>query len=174
MMWSRAARAEPTPACGDDGEPTPRQTAGPYYKPASPERRDLRAADTRGEPITLAGQVLNTQCQLLAGVIVEIWHADANGEYDNTGFRLRGWQRTDASGCWQFDTIVTRDYSNRTAHYHFRVQPNAGRALVTQLYFPGHARNTRDNIFDPRLVMRLSQTGTLRNGRYDFILPATA
>jgi protocatechuate 3,4-dioxygenase beta subunit len=173
-MWSRSARAQPTPACGDDDEPTPRQTAGPYYKPASPERRNLRAADIRGEPITLAGRVLNTQCQPLAGVIVEIWHADAEGEYDNTGFRLRGWQRTDAGGRWHFDTIVTRDYSNRTAHYHFRVQPNAGRALVTQLYFPDHARNSRDYIFDPRLVMRLSRTGNLRNGSYDFVFPSNA
>lgn len=31
------ARAAPTPACGDDGKPTPRQMEGPFYTPGTPK-----------------------------------------------------------------------------------------------------------------------------------------
>ena len=37
---------EPTPECSD-GNPTPRQTEGPFFRPDSPLRRDL-AADAPG------------------------------------------------------------------------------------------------------------------------------
>jgi len=168
-LLAQAATAEPTPACGNDAA-TPKQTAGPYYKPASPQRHDLRSGITGGEPIDLAGHVLDTRCRPMAGVIVEIWHADNAGNYDNSGFQLRGWQRTDASGRWAFETLIPRFYSLRTAHYHFRLQPPDGRALVTQLYFPDHPRNKGDRIYDPRLVMRLERTGRSQVGRFDFVL----
>ena len=168
-LLAQAATVEPTPACGHDG-PTPRQTAGPYYKPASPQRRDLRGAVTRGEPIDLAGHVVDTYCRPLADVIVEIWHADQAGNYDNRGFQLRAWQRSDAAGRWAFDTIIPQFYSVRTAHYHFRLQRPDGRALVTQLYFPDHPRNKADRIFDPRLTMRMGKAGERRTGSFDFAL----
>ena len=170
-LFAQTASLQPTPSCGDD-EPTLAQTAGPYYKSSAPSRRDLRADLPRGEAIALAGFVLDTQCQPLADVRVEIWHADDAGRYDNEGFRLRAQQRTDAAGRWAFDTIVPRFYSVRTAHYHFRVQRDRGRALVTQLYFPDHPRNARDSIFDARLLMTMSRQGTLQVGRFDFVLPA--
>lgn len=164
-----AAGLQPTPSCGS-GEPTPRQTAGPYYKPSSPQRRDLRKGISRGEPIDLSGHVLDNRCRPVGDAIVEIWHADDGGRYDNSGFRLRGWQRTDSSGRWAFDTIVPRFYSVRTAHFHFRVQRADGRPLVTQLYFPDHPRNSQDGIFDPRLLMTMAQAGKTRTGQFDFVL----
>jgi protocatechuate 3,4-dioxygenase beta subunit len=51
------------------------------------------------------------------------------------------------------------------------VQPNGGRALITQLYFPGHPRNAGDGIFDSRLLMSVTQAGSARTGRFDFVLP---
>ena len=33
----------PTPSCRDGDEPTVRETEGPFFKPRSPERSDLRA-----------------------------------------------------------------------------------------------------------------------------------
>jgi len=158
-----------TPACGDD-KPTPSQTAGPFYKPSSPQKRDLRSEMSRGKPIDLVGFVVDTRCRPLSDVLVEIWHADEAGQYDNSGFLLRGHQRTDAQGRWAFQTIVTKHYSNRTAHYHFRVQKPGARALVTQLYFPDHPRNAGDGIFNPRLLMRMSRQATADMGRYDFVI----
>jgi protocatechuate 3,4-dioxygenase beta subunit len=170
-LLAQAPALEPTPACGDD-TPTLSQTAGPYYKPASPQRRDLRSEFGRGKPIDLAGFVVDTHCRPLSDVLVEIWHADDSGTYDNAGFRLRGQQRTDAQGRWAFETIVTQHYSVRTAHYHFRVQRPGGRALITQLYFPDHPRNAGDGIFDSRLLMRMSQQVQRPHGRFDFVLAA--
>ena len=114
--------------------------------------------------------MVDTQCRPLSDVLVEIWHADEAGNYDNSGFLLRGHQRTDTQGRWAFQTIVTKHYSNRTAHYHFRVQRPGGRALVTQLYFPDHPRNVGDRIFDPRLLMRLSRNAEADMGRFDFVI----
>jgi len=160
-----------TPACGDD-ERTPSTTAGPFYKPSSPQRRDLRTEIGRGKPVDLVGFVLDTDCRPLSDVLVEIWHADDAGNYDSSGFLLRGHQRTDAQGRWAFQTIATKHYSNRTAHYHFRVQRSGGQALVTQLFLPGHPRNKGDGIFDPRLLLRMNRQASGDLGRFDFVLPA--
>ncbi len=161
-----------TPACGEGPEAlTPLQTAGPYYKSASPERQNLRSEWGPVEAFDLQGQVLDTQCRPLSDVIVEIWHADDRGQYDNRGFLLRGQQRTDARGRWAFQTIRTNHYAQRTAHYHFRVQRPHERALVTQLYFPDHPRNPGDHIFDPRLLMKIERRDKVLTGQFDFVLP---
>lgn len=160
----------PTPQCAEPGEATPAQIAGPYYRPDSPLRRDLRASAGEGEPMDLAGHVLDTRCRPLSGAVVELWHADPDGRYDNRGFRLRGHQVTDAAGRWAFDTLLTREYPRRTAHYHFRLHYPGARVLVTQLYFPDHPRNARDRMFDPRLVMRMSGPAAHRSGQFDFVL----
>ena len=168
-LLAQALQLPLTPACGDD-KPTPSQTAGPYYRPSSPQRRDLRTEFGHGNPMDLAGFVVDTQCRPLSNVMVEIWHADDAGRYDNSGFRLRGHQLTDAQGRWAFETILTQHYSVRTAHYHFRVQRPEGRALITQLYFPDHPRNAGDSIFDPRLLMKVSRQGERQMGRFDFVV----
>ena len=36
--WAQAA---PTPECGDDDDPTPRQMEGPFFKPRTPQRISL-------------------------------------------------------------------------------------------------------------------------------------
>lgn len=159
----------PTPACDDDAEPTRRSTAGPFYKPDVPQRRDL-SGDGAGETLQLAGFVLDRQCRPLAGRIVEIWHCDGDGRYDNAGFRFRGWQRTDEAGRWWFSTIVPALYPGRTRHYHVKVGRGDDSLLTTQLYFPGEAKNAGDWLYDPRLELTLNDSRSGRLGRYDFIV----
>ncbi len=159
-----------TPSCGEPPKPTASQTAGPFYTPKAPLKHDLAADVGSGKPITLAGFVVDRDCKPISGAMVEIWHADEKGEYDNDGFRLRGHQLTDQAGRWGFTTIVTPNYSFRTAHYHFRVRRPGGRVLTTQLYFPDHPRNRNDSLFDPRLVMRMSRDGERQVGRFDFVV----
>ena len=77
----------PTPACHDGDEPTIRQGEGPFFKPKSPERSDLREPGAGGRPFELSGFVLTRRCRPLGGAVVDLWHADDKGEYDNTGFR---------------------------------------------------------------------------------------
>jgi len=159
----------PTPAC-DGSETTPRQTAGPFFKPASPERQSLIETGIDGERIVIEGVVLSTRCEPLANALIDLWHADADGQYDNRGFRLRGHQYTDATGRYSFETIVPGNYGPRTRHYHIKVQAPNQPVLTTQLYFPDEDRNATDFLFRPELLMVLSPGEQSKRGRFDFVL----
>jgi len=50
--------------------------------------------------------VFTTEYKPVAGVILDFWQADAEGQYDNTGYILRGHDFTDAAGRYQLDTIM--------------------------------------------------------------------
>jgi protocatechuate 3,4-dioxygenase beta subunit len=169
-----AARAQPelvpTPACGDHDEPTIRQTEGPFFKPRSPERSDLRLPGLKGQPFELQGLVLTRSCRPVERILVDLWHADDAGDYDNTGFRLRGHQFTDAQGRYRFLTIVPGVYTGRTRHFHVKVQPPGGRVLTTQLYFPDEPKNHSDGLFRRELSMKVAKLGDGPVGRFDFVL----
>jgi protocatechuate 3,4-dioxygenase beta subunit len=167
--WAQAT-LPPTPACDDGDAPTARQTEGPFFKPRSPERSDLREAGMKGQQIELTGFVLTRGCRPVERALVDIWHADAGGEYDNTGFRLRGHQFTDAEGRYKFLTVVPASYEGRTRHYHVKVQPPGGRVLTTQLYFPGEAMNRTDRLFRRELLMKVAKAQGSLAGRFDFVL----
>lgn len=160
----------PTPACSDGAERTAAQTEGPYFSPGSPMRHDLAADVAAGDRITIAGFVLDTACRPQPGALVELWHADAAGAYDNAGYRLRGHQFTDAEGRWWFDTIVPARYPGRTRHFHVKVQRRGGPVLTTQLYFAHEPGNARDRLFDARLLLAESGAAGARLGRYDFVV----
>lgn len=170
LAWAQAPSLPRTPACGDGDERTVAQTEGPFFKPNAPLRHDLAADAPAGERITIAGFVLDPSCRPVPGALVQIWHADEEGAYDNAGYRLRGYHHADENGRWWFSTIVPAIYVGRTRHYHFKVQRPGGRVLTTQLYFPNEPRNFRDRLFDPRLVMRIDAAADGRFGRYDFVV----
>ena len=167
--WAQSGLA-PTPACHDGDEPTPRQTEGPFFKPRSPERAELIEPGMKGRPIELTGFVLDPACKPMAHALLDLWQADDAGDYDNTGFRLRGHQYTDAQGRYRFRTIVPAVYPGRTRHFHLKVQPAGGRLLTTQLYFPDEPANRRDGLFRKELLMRTAQAGDGVDARFDFVL----
>ena len=143
-----------TPACNDDDDdPTLAQTEGPYFTPNSPERTSLLEAGMVGRPLTITGFVLTTDCQPIAGALIDFWQADDAGAYDNVGYRLRGHQFTDENGAYALETIVPGLYPGRTRHLHVKVQAPGGRVLTTQQYFPNEPRNARDGIYRPELEM---------------------
>ena len=147
-------------------------TAGPFYTPETPQRDSLREPDTTGETLVFQGLVLAHDCRPLAGAVIDIWHCDERGRYDNRGFRYRGHQFTDAAGAFRFGTIRPVHYSARTPHIHVRVQGEVTRLLTTQVYFPDmQEENARDRIFREDLVMRLDRAGGGWRGRFDFVLP---
>lgn len=160
----------PTPECRDGDAVTQRQTEGPFFKPSSPERADLIEPGIKGQPIELIGFVLTRSCKPVPGALVDLWHADDAGEYDNTGFRLRGHQFADAEGRFRFRTIVPAFYPGRTRHFHVKVQPKGGRILTTQLYFPGEAGNRTDGLFRRELLIRTAKNQGSIAGRFDFVL----
>ncbi|MFY9687983.1 MAG: intradiol ring-cleavage dioxygenase [Pseudolabrys sp.] len=160
----------PTPACHDGDEPTIRQTEGPFFKPRSPERSDLREPGAGGRPFELSGFVLTRRCRPLGDAVVDLWHVDDRGEYDNTGFRYRGHVTTGSDGAFRFRTIAPAVYSGRTRHYHVKVQAPGSRLLTTQLYFPNEPANQRDGLFQRALLMRVANAGDGAAGRFDFVL----
>ena len=165
-----AENATPTPQCHDNHETTIRQTEGPYLKPSSPERADLVEPDTTGRLVEIDGQVTTRSCRPVARALVDLWHADENGEYDNSGFRYRGHLFTDAEGRYRFRTILPALYPGRTRHYHVKVQAPEQALLTTQLYFPDEPANRRDVLFSRDLVMRVAEAPEGLKARFDFVL----
>ena len=168
---AEAGILEATPACDDgDEDPTDAQTEGPYYTPDTPRRSNLVTAGVRGIPLLVTGDVVDTQCRPVRGALLDFWQADAAGQYDNQGFRLRGHQFADQSGRFALRTIVPGLYPGRTRHIHVKVQRPHGRILTTQLYFPGEQRNRTDGIFDSSLLMDVRRSGNGRRARFRFVL----
>jgi protocatechuate 3,4-dioxygenase beta subunit len=165
--------AEPlaaTPQCHDGDAPTVRQTEGPYFKPSSPQRADLVEPNSKGRLVELGGQVLTRSCRPVAAALVDLWHADERGDYDNAGFRYRGHLLTDGEGRYRFRTILPALYTGRTRHYHVKVQAPQQRVLTTQLYFPDEPTNRRDGLFRRELVMHVAEAGDGLAARFDFIV----
>jgi protocatechuate 3,4-dioxygenase beta subunit len=161
---------ELTPACAESDDITPPQTAGPFYKPRSPERKSLLEPGIQGTRIVLEGNVRSTKCKPIQRALIDFWQADGNGAYDNTGFRLRGHQFADSAGKYHLETVVPGVYPGRTRHFHVRVQAPNRPALTTQLYFPGEPENKRDSIFNPKLVMALRGSAGAQAAHFDFVL----
>jgi protocatechuate 3,4-dioxygenase beta subunit len=159
-----------TPECRDSDEVTLRQTEGPYFKPSSPQRVELIEVGMAGQPIELVGFVLSRACKPLPGALLDFWQADDKGQYDNSGFRLRGHQFSDAEGRYRLRSIVPGAYVGRTRHIHVKVQPSGGRLLTTQLYFPGEPKNRSDGLFRRELLLRTTKNAGLLAGRFDFVL----
>lgn len=174
-----AAAAAPlplTPACDDgDHEPTAANTEGPFYTPDTPQRTNLREADTMGTPLVIEGRVLTPACVPIAGAVLDFWSCDGNGVYDNDGYKLRGHQFTDEAGRFRVETVKPRDYKqfmvHRTPHVHVKVQGRDTALLTTQLYFPNEPLNAQDRIIKESLIMEVeAQDDESLLGRFDFVL----
>ena len=161
------ARAQPTPACG---KPTERQTAGPFFRPNSPQRSSLlEKSSSSAQKLVVSGHVLGRDCKPIPGAVLDFWHADESGEYDNRGFRYRGHQLADAQGRYRLETIVPAEYPGRARHIHVNVAVPGRRILTTQLYFPQSFGHHRDGLYQPALEIR-----NLKNneGAFDFVIDA--
>jgi protocatechuate 3,4-dioxygenase beta subunit len=168
QMWSQTPA--PTPGCRDGDVPTRSEIEGPYFKTSSPLRSDLREPGVAGRPVDLAGIVMNRACRPVANALVELWHADDRGVYDNVGYRLRGHVFTDAQGRYAFRTIVPGPYPGRTRHYHIKVQAPNRPVLTTQLYFPNDPQNRRDSFFHDELVMQIAAGSDTTRASFDVVL----
>jgi protocatechuate 3,4-dioxygenase beta subunit len=123
-----------------------------------------------GTRLTLSGYVFTADCKPVPHALLDFWQANAQGQYDNSGYTLRGHQFTDSAGHYQLETIIPGLYPGRTEHIHVKVQAPGGPVLTTQLFFPGVTNNESDQIFDPRLVISLQDSGSGQLGSYNFIV----
>jgi len=145
LLLAGCAALVALPARGQQCRATPRDQLGPFYTPKAPETGDLCSSGSGGKArLIVTGRVLGMpDCKPLAGALVEVWHADANGHYssfnrakpDDPACLLRASLKTDAEGRYRFSTVMPAEYPGRPRHIHFRVSHAGHATLVTQLYF---------------------------------------
>jgi protocatechuate 3,4-dioxygenase beta subunit len=120
---------------------TPELTEGPYYIAGEKLRRDIRDGHP-GALLTLRLTILNAStCKPIKGAAVDIWHADAAGNYSGFGAGsssrtfLRGVQRTDKNGLAVFTTIYPGWYRGRAVHIHVKVHVGGNVVHTGQIFF---------------------------------------
>jgi len=123
-----------------------------------------------GTKLIVTGYVLSPDCRPVPGAWLDFWQADDRGEYDNTGFRMRGHQFTDNAGVYYLETVMPGLYTGRTRHIHVKVRAPNGPTLTTQLYVPGEAQNARDGIFNPALVVTMRDAPEGKIATFNFIV----
>lgn len=145
-------------------QPTPSQTAGPFYPPELPldDDNDLTrvrgaAGVARGRITDLTGRLLDLDGKPIRGARIEIWQCDAQGRYRHPldpgdapidpGFQGFGRTASDSEGRYRFRTIRPVPYPGRTPHIHVAVFPEGERPLVTQLYVAGEPLNDGDFLY---------------------------
>lgn len=133
------------------------QTEGPCYF-QSDYLDDISYGKT-GLPMMLCLQLIDENCNPLAGYEIEVWHCDVEGVYSgdtsdsadssrfSSGFCTGGdeealnatWFRgvavTDASGRVNIKSCFPGWYSSRAIHIHFRIRRNNYDQLVSQFGF---------------------------------------
>lgn len=165
-----------TPGCKDDDKATPDTPEGPDYRPGSPVRSSLLDPSVTGTKLTFTGAVIGLTCGRVKGAVVDIWQADARGQYDPSGFRLRGRQLTDANGAFRFDTIVPGASNGRARTIHAKIQAPGKTVVTTQVFFPDDPANAHDPQFRRELVLTVMNDLDGRAGRsektasFNFIL----
>jgi protocatechuate 3,4-dioxygenase beta subunit len=142
----------------------PELTEGPYYIAEHLVRRDVTEGQA-GTPLELRLTVeREPSCAAIANATIEIWHANAEGQYSGydasgsgtTGagsppsggggggghatptsatHYLRGAQRTDRNGLAVFDTVYPGWYRGRAPHIHLKVHVRGKVVHIGQLFF---------------------------------------
>ena len=120
---------------------TPELTEGPYYIPNERLRRNITDGHP-GTPLFLQlGVVDASTCKPIKGAAVDIWHADAAGNYSGFGAGsgsrtfMRGIQKTDARGIATFRTVYPGWYQRRSVHIHVKVHVRGNVVHTGQLFF---------------------------------------
>ncbi len=156
---------------------------GPFFVEGSPDvglGGDI-SAGAAGEPCWVEGTVTDTSGTPLAGALVEVWEADADGLYDvqygDDRVAARGHLRTDADGRYRFWAVTPTPYPipddgpvgrllratgrspMRASHLHLMVVADGCRTLVTHVFPRGDAYLGSDSVFGVRdsLVVDVAQ-----------------
>jgi catechol 1,2-dioxygenase len=142
---------------------TPRTIEGPLYVAGAPlSKAEARLDDgtEQGEVLFMEGQVRDKAGKLVAGAIVDVWHANTLGGYSffdpsQPKYNYRRRIETDAEGRYRFRSLLPSGYAcppdgstqklldllgrhgNRPAHIHFFVSAPGHRKLTTQINIAG-------------------------------------
>jgi hydroxyquinol 1,2-dioxygenase len=155
------------------GRATPATLPGPFYRTDAPDlplgANLCRGGD--GVPLSVSGSVTGPDGELLSAAEVEVWHANAEGRYENQDpdnqpeHNLRGRFTTDAKGRFHFRSIRPAGYAlpddgpvgqlarriglslDRPAHIHFAVTAPGYQRLVTSIFDGSDPAIGRDALF---------------------------
>ena len=161
-----AAASLPLSAIAQAVKQTPLAMEGPFYPTEAMRFEDIdndlvkiagAVESAGGEIIQLAGQLVDSDGDALAGAFVEIWQCDVTGRYlhaadrrarpRDAGFQGFGRAKTDNRGRFTFRTIKPVPYPGRTPHIHVKVIDQGFELLTTQLYLKDHPSNAQDFLF---------------------------
>jgi protocatechuate 3,4-dioxygenase beta subunit len=139
----------------------------------------------KGERLIVTGTVFAADCTPLEGVVIQVWHTNADGEYGpshatNEGqcCYFGGELATDSAGRYAFETIKPAPYKGEAspppAHIHFKLSHPNAREFETEMLFKGDPHLGAGN--DPALIVALSTEegpdGPLLRGAFDIVMPS--
>lgn len=141
---------------------TTSQTVGPFFQIgfAPRERVELASPDVEGERVLIEGRVLDANGAGVPDACLEIWQADAQGEYAEPedpargadGFRGFGRIPTEEDGRFRFSTIkpggvAGLDGTMQAPHLAVSIfMRGLMKRLTTRIYFPAEERNFKDAV----------------------------
>jgi protocatechuate 3,4-dioxygenase alpha subunit len=133
---------------------TTSQTVGPYLHIGLTWLivENLAPEGVKGERVTIEGRVLDGDGKPVDDAAVEIWQADAQGNYGTRKFRGFGRSATDAKGRFRFRTIKpgrVPGTDGRLQAPHIAVNlfmRGQMKQLVTRIYFPDDPANATDPV----------------------------
>src|SRR5262245_45457968 len=134
--------------------PTASQTVGPYFHIGLSWLASDRIAriGSPGEHIAIQGRVIDGDGLPVNDALLEIWQANASGQYGGPNFLGFGRLPTDAEGQFHFHTIkpgVVPDPEGGQQAPHVLVSifmRGLLKRLVTRIYFPDDPRNATDYV----------------------------
>ena len=176
---------------------TPSQTVGPFFLDCllreDSRRHVIAPPGTPGNRIRVEGRVIDGDRAGVPDAMVEVWQADASGQYHgggdgaSAGFLGFGRCATDAGGAFWFETVkpgaVPYDESRMQAP-HLNVAIFARgllNHLFTRIYFADEPENTRDPLLEQVPPVRRPTLMALPNAsenagiyRFDVVLQGEA
>jgi protocatechuate 3,4-dioxygenase beta subunit len=158
---------------------------GPMYKQGAPFRAKLCPPFEPGTPFVMTGRAWAFDTKRpLAGVVLDIWHVDHQGNYSagDGDFKNRGRLVTTEAGYYEFESIRPVPYQPnasqapnfwRCAHFHlFAVCPGY-KQLVTEIHFQDDPRRT-DPMYRPENAIaaekRVVNGKTVEMATFDIVL----
>ena len=146
---------------------------GPFHLDGAPVRDlgDTISEDGKGEPLYVAGRVLDIDGNPVAGATIDAWQASHDGFYDvqqpdtQPEYNLRGVFRSDENGQFRYRAVMPCYYgipddgpvgqllrglgrgNMRPAHLHYIVGAEGYETITTHIFVKGDPYLTDDAVF---------------------------
>ncbi len=125
--------------------PTTQTSIGLFYQPGAPDTASLWREGDQGQRLQLLGRVLDVRGRPVAGALVELWHANWQGDVDES--RYRAAQRSADDGRFGIRTVLPGHIEmaryNATfapRHIHISVSHPDHPRLISLIFFKGDER----------------------------------